>query len=257
MKTYGVKEVAKLSGVSIRTLHHYDKIGLLKPKLRTEAAYRHYGEEELLRLQQILFYKELDFPLKEIKEILDDPDFDLVAALQSHKKALRLRRKRIAQMLTSIDQTIHHLQIGESMKDPGMLYEGLPEEMGGAYRKEAIDAYGKEEVEHAEQELLKMGKQGFKQLQADFEQLNKTLFEKSNLAPEGEEVQALIAQHYVMIRKFWGTSQKEDKQAEAYAGLGELYISDSRFTQIDGNPQPVFAAFLQKAMRYFADTQLK
>ena len=91
MKQYGVKELSDLSGVTVRTLHHYDKIGLLKPLNRTEAGYRFYGEEELLRLQQILFYKELDFSLKEIADLLDDPDFELIQALQSHRSELEAR----------------------------------------------------------------------------------------------------------------------------------------------------------------------
>ena len=82
MKGYTVKQLAKVAGISVRTLHHYDVIGLLKPVARTEAGYRLYAEKELLRLQQILFYKELDFPLKEIIEILDNPDF--AVAILSH-----------------------------------------------------------------------------------------------------------------------------------------------------------------------------
>ena len=77
---YSVKQLARLAGVSVRTLHVYDEMELLVPRDRSDAGYRYYGEAELLRLQQILFYKELDFPLKQIGEILDDPDFDLVAA---------------------------------------------------------------------------------------------------------------------------------------------------------------------------------
>lgn len=80
MKEYSVKGLSKIAGVSVRTLHHYDKIGLLKPAIRTEARYRLYGENELLKLQQILFYKELDFSLNEIINILNDPDFDLMKA---------------------------------------------------------------------------------------------------------------------------------------------------------------------------------
>jgi len=148
MKQYGVKELSDLSGVTVRTLHHYDKIGLLKPLNRTEAGYRFYGEAELLRLQQILFYKELDFSLKEISDLLDDPDFDLIQALKSHRSALEDRRKRIAELLHTIDHTIKHLNTGEIMSKPEKLYEGLPKELGTTQRQEAIDAYGKEAVEH-------------------------------------------------------------------------------------------------------------
>ncbi|MBA4145294.1 MAG: MerR family transcriptional regulator, partial [Cytophaga sp.] len=88
MVSYSVKELSEIAGVSVRTLHLYDEIGLLKPSTRTEARYRLYGENELLRLQQILFYKELGISLEEIRSILDDPEFDLLQALESHKVAL-------------------------------------------------------------------------------------------------------------------------------------------------------------------------
>lgn len=256
MKMYGVKAVSRLSGVSVRTLHHYDKIGLLNPLSRTDAGYRHYGEAELLRLQQILFYKELGFPLKEIIKVLDDPQFDLVEALQRHKLALSARKKRISNLLKTIDKTINHLKKGDVMSKPDFLYEGLSKETATAYRDGAMDQYGKEAVARSESELAKLGKAGFKKLQADFEQVNQSLFALKDEAPESAKVQALIARHYDCTRKFWGTSNSDDPQAEAYAGLGQLYVNDERFTAIKGEPQPEFAVFLQRAMAFFADTQL-
>lgn len=253
MKNYGVKELSTLSGVSVRTLHYYDQIGLLKPLNRTEAGYRFYGERELLRLQQILFYKELDFPLKEIRELLDDPDFKLLDALESHKQALKARKKRISNLLLTIDHTIHNLKNGKIMSKPGKLYEGLPKEMGTTYRKKAMEKYGKKTVEHAEEELLKLGKKGFENLKKEFDQVNALLFSFRNESPEKEDVQQAIARHYEIIRKFWGTHNSADKQAEAYAGLGDLYVADERYAMVDGKPQPEYALFLQKAMKYFAD----
>ena len=257
MNKYGVKEVSKLSGLTVRALHYYDKIGLLKPLNRTEAGYRHYGEKELLRLQQILFYKELDFPLKEIIELLEEPEFNLIDALESHKSALVARKKRISNLLITIDQTINHLKKDDIMSKPEMLYEGLPKEMGTTYRKEAMKKYGKDVVEHSEKELLKLGKEGFKKLREEFEQLQNELFELRNETPQSEKVQELIAQHYKVIRAFWGTSNSKNNQAAAYAGLGQLYVNDERYTTRDGQPQPEFALFLQKAMGHFANTQLK
>lgn len=256
MKNYGVKELTKLSGVSVRTLHYYDKIGLLKPLNRTEAGYRFYGEKELLRLQQILFYKELDFPLKEIIELLDDPTFNLVAALENHKSALKARQKRISNLLVTIDHTIHQLKNGEIMSKPEKLYEGLPKEFGTTHRQKAMDKYGKETIEQSEKELLKLGKDGFKQLQVEFEKVTHELFLLHKEAPGSSKVQELIKQHYELIRKFWGTSHKKDKQGTAYAGLGQLYVSDERYTMVNGEAQPEFAFFLKEAMSHFAKNQL-
>ncbi len=106
MKLFSVKQLAKIAGVSVRTLHLYDEMGLLKPATRTEARYRMYGEKELLRLQQILFYRELDFELREIKEILDNGEFDLLTSLQNQKQSLKAKQNRIFTLIQTIDKTI-------------------------------------------------------------------------------------------------------------------------------------------------------
>ncbi|MFN2140328.1 MAG: MerR family transcriptional regulator, partial [Candidatus Promineifilaceae bacterium] len=108
-KGYTVSQLAKLAGVSVRTLHHYDEIGLLVPAARSDAGYRLYNEEDLLRLQQILFFRELDFPLDDIRQILDDPAFDSLAALEEHRRLLHERAGRIGRLLNTIDRTIAKL----------------------------------------------------------------------------------------------------------------------------------------------------
>lgn len=256
MKQYSVKQLAKLAGVSVRTLHLYDEQGLLKPAIRTEARYRMYGEAELLRLQQILFYKELDFSLHTIGEILNDPHFDLIQALESHKLALHRRQERIQALLATLDKTIHHLKT-EQMLSHEELYEGFPKETAESYRKEAMTKYGTAEVEKSENHLRSLGKEGFQKLKAEMEDIAAKLNALRQEDPQSAVVQQQIARHYHNIRGFWGTSNSPDLQAEAYAGLGDLYVADERFTMVDGKANPEYAQFLQKAMRYFAETQLK
>lgn len=256
MKQYSVKQLAKLAGVSVRTLHLYDQNGLLKPAIRTEARYRMYGEAELLRLQQILFYKELDFSLQAIQDILNDPHFDLIQALESHKQALHSRQERIQTLVATIDTTIHRLKT-KQMLSHEELYEGLPKETASTYRNEAITKYGAETVETSEKHLRSLGKEGFQQLKAEMEDIAGKLTAMMQEDPHSAIVQQQIARHYHNIRGFWGTVQSPDLQAEAYAGLGDLYVADERFTMVDGKANPEYAQFLQKAMQYFADTQLK
>lgn len=256
MKQYSVKQLAKLAGVSVRTLHLYDELNLLKPATRTEARYRMYGEAELLRLQQILFYKELDFPLQAIAEILNDPRFDLIQALESHKVALYQRQERIKTLLVTVDKTIHSLKT-EQMLSHEELYEGLPKETAETYRKEAMTKYGTAEVEQSENHLRSLGKEGFQKLKAEMEDIATKLVALMQEDPRSAVVQQQIVRHYHNIRGFWGTSGSPDLQAEAYAGLGDLYVADERFTRVDGQANPAYAQFLQQAMRHFADTQLK
>jgi hypothetical protein len=143
------------------------------------------------------------------------------------------------------------------MKDPKMLYKGLPKEMGTTWRNEAIDKYGKDTISKSEQSLLKMGKQEFTDLIKEQKRVNKALFDLRKMDPQEKTVQDLIADHYKIIRKFWGTYETKDMQKEAYIGLGELYISDERYTKMDGIPHPEFAEFLQKAMAFYANLMLK
>lgn len=253
---YSVKQLADLAGVSVRTLHLYDQIGLLKPPMRTEAGYRLYGEAELFRLQQILFYKLLDFPLQEIGYILDDPEFNLVEALEDHKSALKSKRDELTVLLTTIDKTILQLK-GDGMLKHEELYEGLPKEEAESYRSGAIKEYGEEAVERSENYLKKLGKEGFDKLKSESKSINETLASMIKQDPTSEQVQMAIAKHYQNIRQFWGTADSKDKQAEAYKGLGELYVNDERFAKVDGKPSPEYALFLQKAMAHFADMKLK
>jgi len=245
---YSVKKLAKLAGVSVRTLHVYDKIGLLKPGTRTNTRYRLYGEKELLRLQQILFYKELDFPLKQITAILDSPGFDLVKALESHKKAINSHKTRLNTLLKTIDTTIDTLK-NKKMLNTDELYDGLS-------REEAIENYGQEVVEHAENYLRKLTKEEIKALVAEQKEITQKLYLLKKEDPISAAVQNVIHLHYLNTRKLWGTENAADKQAKNYKGLGKLYLTDERFTMVDNTARPEFNQFLSEAMAYYADTKL-
>lgn len=252
---FSVKQLAKLAGISVRTLHLYDQIGLLKPFHRTEAGYREYGAAELLRLQQILFYKELDFPLKEICDILDDPDFDLIRALEGHKTALANRRDRLDTLLNTIDKTIIHLK-NKTMFNFEELYEGLTKEQAAARRNEAIEKWGEDAIVRSEQALLKKTALDLEKLKAG----QKDIIEKLQLLvkedPASEKVQEQIARHYLNIRGFWGIADGEDLQACAYAGLGDLFLSDDRYTSKNGKPDPQYTIFMRDAMHIYANAHL-
>ena len=254
-KKYSVKQLARLAGVSVKTLHVYDKIGLLEPAVRTDARYRIYEERELLRLQQILFYKELDFSLKEIKEIMDDPDFDLIKALEGHKRLLQQKKARIDTLMKTLDNTIHSLK-NKTMLNLDELYDGLSHEQALQYRTEAVTAYGEEVVTHAEKHLKSLNKDEMKKLVSQQKELGKTLYLLMHESPASAKVQEVVHQHYLNTRKLWGTHNASDKQSGAYKGLGQLYLSDGRYTSEYGSPDPAFVTFISEAMSYYADHQL-
>ena len=256
-KSLSCRQLAKLAGVSVRTLHYYDRLGLLKPAVRTEARYRLYGEQEQLRLQQILFFKELDFALSEIQSLLEDPDFNLLAALEQHKQALQARQQRLATLLVTLDNTIAHVKGDNVMLTNEELYAGFPKEQAETYRREASDKYGPEVVAEAENKVRQLGKEGFAALKAEQESISQTLLGMMHLAPASEEVQQQISRHFANIQAFWGPSVGAGgKLAEAYKGLAQLYLDDPRYTTHHGQSSPGYANFLSEAMIHFADTKL-
>jgi DNA-binding transcriptional MerR regulator len=250
VERYSVKKLATLAGISVRTLHLYDQIGLLKPAVRTSKNYRQYGKAELLRLQQILLYKELDMPLKDIGDLLDDPMFDPLKALEMHRAVLQQKQERMTTLLRTVDKTINHLK-NSTMLQPEELYEGLPKETVESWRKDAREQWG-DAVERSENHLGKKSKQDFDRLKENAAVNNAKLRALQSEDPASDKVQQEIRNHYEIIREFWGTAGSPDKQADAYAGLGDLYVSDERYMSVDGKPDPQFAAFMSRAMKHFA-----
>jgi len=128
MKRYTVKEVARLSGVTVRTLHFYDEIDLLKPAYYGENGYRYYEKDQLLGLQQILFYRVLQFPLEEIQRLMDDPDCNRQAALEHQRSLLEARATELRSLATLIDKTLADIQLPEEQKmSTKEMFEVFPE----------------------------------------------------------------------------------------------------------------------------------
>lgn len=256
MKRYSVAELSKISGVSVRSLHHYDKIGLLSPALRTEKKYRVYGEYELYRLQQILFYKELGVSLSQIGIILDDRNFNQDLALQDHKENLIQEKERIELLLVTIDNTIEKLK-GKKMITDEELYDGFPKEEVGNIKEEAKKKYGEQAFNTSEKYLKSLTKEDFKILKKDQKDIFRNLSLLKNENIESDKVQLAIAKHYQNIRKFWGTNGSPKSQKDEYRGLGKLYLTELKYTEVDGVTDPLFAEFLCEAMDFYATKQLK
>ena len=144
--SYTVKQLADLAGVSPRTLHYYDQIGLLRPEKVARNGYRFYSDPAMLRLQQILFFKELGFSLEEIRQILDRPDFDLLQALQLHKVGLQERLERLKRLIDTVDKTILNLEGAYPMKKR-QYFEAFSEEKQQQYEQEIRQRYGEKAFE--------------------------------------------------------------------------------------------------------------
>jgi DNA-binding transcriptional MerR regulator len=250
VKAYTVSQLATMAGVSVRTLHHYDQIGLLKPAGRTEAGYRLYGEQELLRLQQILFFKELDMPLGEVRQILDDPGFDQVTALEQHRQALQRRMKRLTRLLTTIDRTIDRLTEDEMTLTDEELYEGFTTEQIERYKREAREMYDPALVQESQRRVKKMSRAQWQAVKAEGEVVTTGLAALADREPGDPEVQALIARHHAWIESFYPCS------AEVYRGLGQGYVEHPEFRAFYEKVRPGLADFMSAAMNHYADQVL-
>lgn len=243
-----VKEVADLVGISVRTLHHYDEIGLLSPDQITEAGYRLYSSDNLEMLQQILFFKELDFPLKKIKEIITDPAFNRKEALELHREMLVEKRKRLDTMITTLNKTIKHME-GELYMSNEEKFEGF--NFGSnPYEEEARKRYGDKAVNESKEKLGKMSPFEQKGFRDDMNSLYRKLAEMRHESPESEESQAAIEEWYDLLNKMGSYS------LEAFRGLGQLYVDDERFTKNIDQFGDGLAMFMCKAMAVYADNRL-
>jgi DNA-binding transcriptional MerR regulator len=250
MRAYTVSQLARMAGVSVRALHYYDQIGLLEPSSRTEAGYRLYGEPELLRLQQILFFKELDMPLDEVREILDDPGFEQVAALERHRQLLKRRMERLTRLVNTIDRTIDRLGEDDMTLTDEELYEGFSKEEIERYKREAREMYDPALVEASEERVKKMSRAEWKAVQAEGEAVTVALAALTDRAPDDAEVQKLIARHHAWIENFYPCS------AEIYRGLARTYVEHPEFRAFYEKVKPGLASFMSAAMNAYADQVL-
>jgi DNA-binding transcriptional MerR regulator len=240
-----------MAGVTVRTLHHYDHIGLLSPSTRSAAGYRYYSEADLLRLQQILFFRELGFPLEQIAAILDDPRFDQVRALRDHRRMLREEVGRLQRLLNTVDKTIAKLTEGTMGLTDEELYEGFSKEQAERYRREAREQYGEAVVEASEQRARQMSKVEWNAVKDEGDAVTRGLAALADRDPADPEVQALIARHYAWVATFWTPN------AASYAGLGQLYTDNPEFRANYDKYRPGLADFMRAAMEVYSERKLK
>jgi DNA-binding transcriptional MerR regulator len=243
---YTVGELAELAGVSVRTLHHYDEIGLLSPAGRTTSGYRVYGRDELEDLQQILLYRELDFPLDAIARIMLDPTFDRRAALVAQREQLAARAERMTAILAAIDAALGALTRGEQMDDAAM-FEGFGGFDAKEYEAEVRDRWGDTDAyRESARRTARYTKDDWRQIKAEGDAVTRGLGERlaAGASPGDPEVQALVDGHRAQIdRWFYPCS------IEMQVNLGDMYVADPRFSATYDRDQPGLARFLRDAIR--------
>ena len=249
MRELSVLEVSRLADVSVRTLHHYDRIGLLKPAKRSDSGYRYYGEDELFRLQQILFFRELDLSLADIQLWLDAPRYDRKNALLFHREQLQQRRKRLDNLLITVDETLHQLQKEASMDNYEMLYKGFSKDKVAAMEAEVTEKYGQNALQLSKDTINSLPKAKLEAIQAELNQLNVQLSQSMHLFVDDPRVQALVEKHRELSSAFYPAT------LEVYAAWGKMYVEDKRFTATYDKVKPGLADFLSRAIAHYCQKE--
>ena len=248
-----VGEVARRAGLTVRTLHHYDETGLLHPSGRTAAGHRRYGDQDVLRLQQILFYRELGFPLEDISTLLDDPDADPVDHLRRQHELLRDRRRRLDELLAAVELNLEARTMGIDMDAHDMLevfgedYASKHEE----YQAEAEDRWGHTDAwAQSRHRASSYGKDDWQQIKDEQDRANAAMVAalQADLPPDSTRaMDAAETMRRQIHDRFYDCSH------EMHRNLGDMYVQDPRFTKTYEDLAPGLAQYVRDAIHANAD----
>jgi MerR family transcriptional regulator, thiopeptide resistance regulator len=241
---FTVKQLSDLAGVTPRTLHHYDSIGLLKPSRVGDNGYRYYGEEAILHLQQILFYRELGLPLEAIKKIMGRRDFDVLSALESHKKEIGKRITRLEHLVETVDNTISHLK-GQKEMSKKQIFAGFTPEEEEKYAREAEQMYDPETVRESNRKWKAYGKEKQQAILAEGKQIYIEMIAAMPKGADSPEVQSLVERWRKHMDYFWTPDLNQ------LLGLAEMYNADERFKTNYDAMHPKLAEFMLEAVRVY------
>ena len=241
---FTVKQLSKLAGVTPRTLHHYDAIGLLKPSRVGDNGYRYYGEDALLRLQQILFYRELDIPLDDIKRIMAESRFDVLGALQGHKDALNKQVSRLNRLIHTVDNTINHLK-GKDIMSEKQYFEGFTEEEQEKYALEAEQMYDPETVRESNRKWKAYSAAKKEAILQEGKAIYTDMIAAMPKGADSPEAQGIVERWRKHMDYFW--TPKFDQ----LLGLANGYNDDPRFKANFDKMHPQLAEFMREAVKMY------
>jgi MerR family transcriptional regulator, thiopeptide resistance regulator len=243
---YTVKQLSRLAGITTRTLHYYDEVGLLRPAAYGENGYRYYDGQDALRLQQILFYRELDFSLGQIKAILDRPDFDLLTALEGHKRGLHERVLRLNRLIATVDKTIQHIQ-GEIEMAQADFYKGFDEAQQKTRFDEAEQRWG-ESVSESRKQWNAYTPAEKNDFIARMHEITAGAAANAEKGPTSPEVQVWIARWHEFIDQYCYPCS-----LEIFEALGHGYTADPAFRESYEKVRPGLAELMEQAMVYYCE----
>ena len=249
---YTVKQLARLSNVSVRTLHWYDEKGLLKPAFLGENGYRYYEEDQLFTLQQILFFRELNFTLDDIGKLINSNDFNRLQTLQAHRQILMLQFEQKKQLLNNLDKTIKYLK-GEKTVKIEDIFAGFTQQKQENYENYLVEKVGvSTKVENLRIKTQQWSKQDWLQYKKACDKVHDDLILllEQGADVSDESVQLVIDKHYQLIKSIWIPNK------DSYIALADMYGSHADFVAFYQSLHPVLLAYMRQAMKRYAQSNL-
>ncbi len=244
--SHTVGEVARLAGVTVRTLHHYDRIGLVRPGSRTSAGYRAYDAHDLDRLQQVLLYRELGFPLEEVATLLDDPDADPAAHLRRQHRLLRERLERTQAMVAAVEKEMEARQMGISLT-PEERFELFGNGFSDEYQAEAEERWGDTEAwAQSQRRTSAYTKADWVRIKEETDDVEHRFAAalRDGVPADSAAAMDLAEEHRQHISRWF-----YDCPPEMHAGLGRMYVEDERFTAHSEEVAPGLAQYVSTAVQ--------
>lgn len=243
---YTIKEIADLAGVTTRTLRYYDEIGLLNPAVIGDNGYRYYDQKSLMKLQQILFFRELDVPLNDIQLIVSRLDFNLLQALEDHRLSLQEKALRLEKLIETIDNTMETIKGGRSMIAEDY-FAGFDETQ---YQAEARERWGKtSKYAESQKKWASNSKEKKEAIKTEGKRLTRRMVSENPAAsPDDPDVQAAIGEYLAYINEYFYTCD-----VASLRGLADMWVQDPRFAENYNNVRPGGAEFVREAVHIFSD----
>lgn len=253
MSEYMVSELAKMARITVRTLHHYDALGLLKPRGVGQNGYRYYGSTEARRLQQILLHREVGIALKDIGALLDQPNTEKAELLRQHREKLKQRATQTAELIRTLDRRIAELEGKDKMTDTD-LYKGIPPEKQSEYEAWLIDRLGpdaEENITRTRAAFAALDVAGQAAVMKELEETETALAEamKRGIDPGDQVMDMALNRHRAWVAYMWA----KPCPADAYAGLADMYLAHPDFKKRYEAIAIGFTDFLTRAMRAYAN----
>ena len=260
--TYSVSRVSKLAGVTVKTLHHYDDKGLLIPHRNPENGYREYDQNHLVRLQQILIYRELDFSIEQIKSMLAGSGEDILSALTNQKDILLQRQQSISKMINSLEVTMTSVK-GQANYD--IMFEDIPKEKVERWDKMTRERYGDEHIKKEKKVFAKIDPEQMKAIKEETDKITRDFAKTIGRPADDDLVQQITKQHYdslnrvhLLLQTLHEVPEKEQKPLEyrSYVDMANS-VDEQEMHEICEHYGEGYAEHARQAMLYFADKHLK